>query len=291
MGTTPASPSTVDLLTRLLGAGEEFGRFVLIAGLIYVVGRFVVVPIVRWVSALAEVEETLHLTIVRVTDASFAVLALYIAVTASGLAGTPNVTAAFAAAATIALGFAAQDVLGNLVSGVFIVVDPKFRVGDWIQWNDREGIIEDIGFRVTRIHTFDNELVTVPNSELTSNVVVNPVAKSRLRLSVTFGIGYDEDVDEARDIIVGVADDHPEILDRPRARVEVTELADSYVEITARFWIEHPARTDFVRIRSGFVQAVLEALDAADVEMPYPYRQLTGQIDTRQIDDAVFADE
>jgi len=63
-----------------------------------------------------------------------------------------------------ALGFAAQDVIGNLVSGAFIVTDPKFNIGDWIRWNEREGVIDDISFRATRVRTFDNEIITVPNS-------------------------------------------------------------------------------------------------------------------------------
>ena len=282
--TTPVEPpTTVDLLTRLAGAGQEALKFVVIAALIYAVGRFLVLPVVRKASTAADVEETLHLTIIRIVNASFAVLAVYVAVTVSGLARTPNVTAAFAAAATLALGFAAQDVLGNLVSGTFIVVDPKFRVGDWIRWNDREGVIEDISFRVTRVHTFDNELVTVPNSELTDNVVVNPVAKDRLRITEEFGVGYEDDLDEAKAIVIDVADEHPDILNRPRATVQVSELADSYVGLTARFWIDQPARTDFVRIRSEFVQAVKERFDAAGIEMPYPYRQLTGEVGTRDL--------
>jgi small-conductance mechanosensitive channel len=282
MATTPgpAPPSTVDLLSRLVDAGLEAAKFVVVAAIIYGAGRFLVLPVVRRASAAADVEETLHLTIVRVVNASFVLFALYVAVTLSGLATTPNLTAAFAAAATIALGFAAQDVLGNLVSGVFIVVDPKVRVGDWIRWNGREGVIEDISFRVTRVHTFDNELVTVPNSELTDNVVVNPVAKDRLRITVEFGVGYEDDLDEAREIVIDVADTHPDILDRPRATVQVAELADSYVGLTARFWIDQPARTDFIRIRSEFVQTVKERYDAAGIEMPYPYRQLTGEIGT-----------
>jgi len=278
--------ATADLLTRLVDAGYEAGKFVVVAAAIYAVGRLVVVPLAGRLTAWADVEETLRSTLLRVLDAAFVVFAVYVAVTLSGLATTPNVTAAFAAAATIALGFAAQDVLGNLVSGAFIVTDPKFRIGDWIQWNGREGIVEDIGFRVTRVHTFDNELITVPNSQLTDNVIVNPVAKDRRRITVTVGVGYDEDLEAARECCRSVADDHPEILDRPRATARVTDLSESWVEITVRFWIDHPARTDFVRVRGEFIQGLKERLDDADIEMPYPIQELTGEVGTWDADGA-----
>jgi len=285
MAATPtATPDTAaevaGILTRLADAAWAAGEFLIVTLVIYGLGRFLFVPGVRRAVEFVGVEETLALTAVRLTNAAFAVFAVYVAVTLSGLARTPTVTAAFAAAATLALGFAAQDVLGNLVSGAFIVVDPKFKVGDWIQWKDREGVIEDISFRVTRVHTFDNELVTVPNSELTSNAVTNPVAKKHLRERVEIGIGYEDDIGEASEILRSVADDNPAILQRPRANVQVTELAPSYVELTVRFWIGEPARTDFVVTRSEYISEAKERLEAADIELPYPYRQLTGEVGT-----------
>jgi small conductance mechanosensitive channel len=283
LATTP-TPDTAEqvagLFTRLVDAAWAAGEFLLVALVIYGLGRFVFVPLVRRGVSLADVEETFGLTVVRLSNASFVVFALYVAVTLSGLARTPTVTAAVAAAATIALGFAAQDVLGNLVSGAFIVMDPKFKIGDWIQWGDREGIIEDISFRVTRVHTFDNELVTIPNSELTANAVTNPVAKDHLRETVTVGIGYEDDIEEARRILRDIADDHEAILERPRATVLVRELAPSAVELTVRFWIADPARADLLRTRSEYVESAKERLEDAGIELPYPYRQLTGEVGT-----------
>ncbi|MEF8776457.1 MAG: mechanosensitive ion channel family protein [Haloarculaceae archaeon] len=245
---------------------------------IYGLDRLVFVPGIRRVVDRVGVAETLALTMVRVTNASFPVFAVYVPVTLSGLARTATVRAAVAASATIALGFAAQDVLGNLVSGTFIVLDPKLRVGDWIQWKDREGIIEDISFRVTRVHTFDNELVTVPNSELTGNAVTNPVAKDHRREQIAIRIGYENDIDAAREILRTVADENLEFLQRPRAKISVTELAPSVVDLTASFWIRDPARADLVETRSAYFSEAKRRLEAAGIELPYPYRHLTGEI-------------
>ena len=268
---------------RFLSGLEAGAVFLAVFLVFYLPGRLVVVPILKTIGNRIDVDETFWQPFVKIVHAGFVVSGFSLAIPASGLAGTPETVGAITAGATIALGFAARDVLGNLVSGVFIVTDPRFHIGDWIQWDDQEGIIEDISFRVTRVHTFDNELITVPNSELTSNVVVNPVAKDRRRITYEFAIGYEDDIDRARSILIGEADRHEEILDRPRARAIVTELADSYVALTATFWIEQPARIELLRIRSEFIQAVKERFDAADIEMPYPYRELTGEIGTRAL--------
>ena len=93
--------------------------------------------------------------------------------------------------------FAAQDVLSNFVAGICILQDWNFNIDDWIEWDDRAGFIEDIGFRVTRVRTFDTETVTVPNTELATAAVTNRMSNETLRISTTFGIGYGNVIDEA----------------------------------------------------------------------------------------------
>ena len=270
----------LSLLEQLAVALRSLAVFLAIVGGVYAFGRFVAVPLVGIAVDATTVDETVRLTALKVTGAVFALLGLYLAVPTSGLANTPTTVAAITAGATIAIGFASRDILSNFVSGAIIVVDPEFRVGDWIEWEGREGVIEDIGFRVTRVHTFDNELVTVPNSELTTNAVTNPVAKDRRRITAEFGIGYGDDIDLAREVLVDVARRHGEILDRPAARVMLVELGESAVGLRAQFWIADPARAEVLRIRSEYVQAVKECFDAEGIEMPYPYRELTGRVGT-----------
>jgi small-conductance mechanosensitive channel len=187
--------------------------------------------------------------------------------------------ATVAAAGTLAIGFALQDVIANFVAGVFIYADRPFRIGDWIEWEDKSGIVEDISFRVTRVRTFDNELLTVPNSHLTDGVIKNPVAKDTLRLQFTFGIGYNDDVEEATTIIVDEAERHADILTDPAPSVRMTELADSYVGLRSRIWIDNPSRADFVKIRSEYVKNVKARFDEAGIEIPFPQRDLSGAVD------------
>ncbi len=151
--------------------------------------------------------------------------------------------ATIAAAATLAIGFAMQDVIANFVAGIFIFTDKPFRINDWIEWDGNSGIVEDISFRVTRVRTFDNELLTVPNSQLTDGVIKNPVAKDKLRLQVPFGIGYDDDIQQATDIILDEAEAHDGIMTTPEPSVRLTELGDSSVGLQSRIWIKNPSRS------------------------------------------------
>lgn len=269
------------LATRFLAAAWALLVFAVSWLAIYALARVVVVPAVRRLLDRAGVPGSVEFPVLKLLDAAFLVGGFLVGAAASGLTNYLAATAAVTAAATVALGFASRDVLSNVVSGVFIVVDPKFNVGDWIRWGDREGVVEDVSFRVTRVHTFDNELISVPNSELATTAVTNPAAKDRLRITLDFDVGYDEDLDRARAILREVAFDHPEIIDRPRATVYVEDLAADAVRLRTRFWIARPSRSDYVRIRSKFAEAAIERLDAAGFDAPHPTRELTGSIETR----------
>jgi small-conductance mechanosensitive channel len=269
------------LAERLGGVLIDATVFVLVAALVYLPGRYLVVPAARWAMDEVGVDDTWELPALKVLTALFVILGVFAGGNLSGLANFLQATEAVFAAATIALGFAAQDVLGNLVSGVFIVTDPEFNIGDWVVWDGKEGIIEDISFRVTRIHTFDNELITVPNGELTATSVTNLVAKDTRRITYTFCVAYGTDLERARSVLVETARAQETILDRPAPNVGTIELGDSCVELQARFWIDQPARSDVVRVRARYVSRVLEAFDEAGIEMPYPTQALTGEVTTR----------
>ena len=218
-------------------------------------------------------------------------LALFAALSlAATIAGFGTVLAAFATllgALSLAVGFAAQDLLANFAAGVFILKDDPFGIGDWIEWpsgsGDKSGVVQDIGLRVTKLKTFDNELITVPNSELADNAVTNPVADDELRIPFTFGIGYEDDIEAAKEIIVQEAATVDGLKGDPEPDVILTELADSYVGLTARAYIADPSRGKYVHTLSSWVQAVKERFDAEGIDMPYPYTELTGGIDVENL--------
>jgi small-conductance mechanosensitive channel len=251
---------------------------------VYLVGKSLGVPAVERVLKARDLDEHARKPILKLTN-----IVVIAAALGAGMAfaGFPNILtslATIAAAATLAIGFALQDVIANFVAGVFIYTDKPFRIGDWIEWDDQSGIVEDISLRVTRVRTFDNELLTVPNSVLTSGVIKNPVAKEQLRLKFTFGIGYDDDIDRATEIILEEAEKHDEILDDPAPGVRLMELGDSSVGLQSRIWIDDPSRSDYLKIRGDYVQAVKERFDEEDITIPYPNRTIGGGLDLANVE-------
>ncbi|WP_129112893.1 mechanosensitive ion channel family protein [Halegenticoccus tardaugens] len=243
------------------------------------VGRAVLVPLVGRVLDRRGHDATVKSLAESVAGATVWLLAVAVAFTVAGFGEVIAAFGVFAGAVALAVGFAAQDLLGNFVAGIFILKDRPFEVGDWIEQGDVVGRVEDVDLRVTRIRTFDNERITVPNGGLANNPLKNPVAYDTLRQTFVFGIGYDDDIDHATEVILDEAARTEGILDDPEPSVRVVELADSYVGLQARFWIADPGRADFARIRSDFVQAVKERCDAEAIEMPYPFRELTGSVE------------
>ncbi|WP_280535759.1 mechanosensitive ion channel family protein [Halopenitus sp. POP-27] len=263
----------------LAGIGVSIASFVVGFLVALLVGRFVIVPGVRRVLEARSFDRAVVSLATSVANAAVWVGGLAIGLTVAGYGAFLSAFAVFGSAIALAVGFAAQDLLGNFVAGIFILKDKPFEVGDWIEWDGNSGRVESIDLRVSRIRTFDNERVTVPNGDLANTAVTNPVAYETLRQRFVFGIGYDDDIDHATDVILEEARAHEEILDDPGVSVRLVELGDSAVGLQSRWWIEDPDRGDFVRVRSEYVQAVKERFDQDGIDMPYVHRELTGSVE------------
>ena len=260
------------------GLAEGAIKFVVALAAIWVIGRLVFVPLIERALDRRDLDEHAKNPLLLLTRFGIAFLALAIAFSFAGFGNLLVSMAGIAAAGAFAIGLAMQNVISNFVAGVFIYTDKPFRIGDWIEWDNGTyaGVVEDISLRVTRVRTFDNELLTVPNSSLTESVLKNPVDADNLRLKFVFGIGYDDDIQQATDIIVEEAERHPDIMDDPAPSVRLTELGSSDVGLQSRFWIENPSRADFVRTRGEYVTAVKQRFDEEGIDIPYPVRTLEG---------------
>lgn len=247
--------------------------------LVYIVGRLLFQPILDRTLSGLDLDTHEERPIKRIITVSLLFIAVFLGLTVAGLDRLLSSLSTIAAAGTLAVGLAMQDMISNFVAGVFIYTDKPFRIGDWIEWEERAGIVEDISLRVTRVRTFDNELLTVPNSLLTDGIIKNPVANDKLRLQIDFGIGYSDDIETAMDIIIEEANRQDTILETPAPSVHLTELADSYVGLTARVWIDDPSHTDFIAIRSEYITNVKNAFDEHDIDIPYPQLDLSGGIE------------
>lgn len=155
-----------------------------------------------------------------------------VAVTALGTIGV-NVASLITAlgAAALTAGLALQDLLKNVVSGLVILINKPFVSGNILDFEGVKGTVEEINIFSTTVHTLDNKLVTIPNSRLTSNNVVNCTMVEQRRVDCTFSISYDDDIDKVREIILNLMATNEMILKDPEPTVRVGEHLDSGVQI------------------------------------------------------------
>jgi len=271
------------------GAIVDAAVFVLVLVGFSLLGKLVVGPIFSRLASARGLNAHARKPLRKLVNFLVLFVGITVAFGAAGLGNFLQALATIGAAATLAIGFALQDVVKNFVAGVFLFTDKPFRIGDWIEWDDNAGIVEDISLRVTRVRTFDNELLTVPNSQLTDDVLKNPVDADELRLKFVFGIGYGDDIERATGIILEEAERHEGILEDPEPSVRLVELGDSSVGLQSRIWIGDPSRGDLVKIRGEYVQAVKKRFDEADINIPYPNRTIGGGLELGSVEGVVEA--
>ncbi|WP_237479665.1 mechanosensitive ion channel family protein [Lichenibacterium dinghuense] len=184
----------------------------------------------------------------------------------------------------VAIGFAFRDILQNFLAGILILLTEPFRIGDQIAVSGYEGTVEEIETRATSIRTYDGRRVVIPNATLFSQSVTVDTAYSHRRLQYDVGIGYGDDVDRARAIVLEAMRGVEEVMDEPAPEVLVVDLAGSSVNLRIRWWIEPPRRADVVASRDRVLQAVKEALQGAGIDLPYPTTQVLFHDQTEETD-------
>ncbi|MFC6763868.1 mechanosensitive ion channel family protein [Natrinema soli] len=264
-------PSLVSAVTTVV-------LFVIAFAIIYLLGKYFMTRAVESGLEHRDFDRTLIDLAVSTTVVMVAVVAVALAATVSGFGVVLSAFAILAGALALAIGFAAQDLIANFVAGVFIIQDEPFTAGDWIEWNGNSGVVREVQLRVTKLDTFDNQLVTVPNSDLTNAALVNNEANEERRVSVGFGIGYEDDIERARDAIIDEGSHIEGVLADPNPAAPVTELGDSAVVLSGRIWID-PEENSYGAVRARFIEAVKERFDAEGIDMPYPTTELAGGIE------------
>lgn len=188
-----------------------------------------------------------------------------------------NVTTWLASAGVmgIAVGFAAKDTLANLFAGVFIIADAPFKIGDFIVIdNATRGEVTEIGLRSSRILTRDDVEVTVPNAIIANAKIINETGGpfDRMRIRVPVSVAYGSDVDRVRELLLGCIVDVPHVVPIPEPRVRFRLLGDSGLEFELLAWVEQPVFRG--KVIDALTERVYKTLVAADVEIPYPKRDV-----------------
>lgn len=257
-----------------------FGKFALAFLSVYLVGRLLVEPAVnRVVRRRNRNNPTIQDAFRRYLRLAVIVVGIGFGLAAGGYGQVLTSSALIVAAATLAIGVAGQEVIGALISGLFLVGNPNFNVGDWIAWGDREGIVEAISFRTTRVRTANNETVTVPNTELTTSAIVSSAGRAQFRVTEEIGISYDDNVEAAMTHLREAATSHSAVLDDPEPCVYFTGFGNDELLLQVQFWIRNPTRRDIMQVRSEFGQAVKARFDAAELTIsPASQRELSGDL-------------
>lgn len=288
--TMPVGPSLLLQLDPLI---DQYRAWLVKGGIMvaafvgtYLLGRVLLVPpVVRAVASRNPDNQTLVGAITLYLRVAWAVFAVLVAITAAGFGGVAFGSGVILAAATLALGIAGQDVIGNFVSGVFLVADPDFNVGDYIEWNDRAGTIDSIALRITRMRTPDGEIIVVPNTELATAAVRHPYSENRYRIRQRFVVGYDDRLDAVRQMLVTEATAGERVLKEPEPVANVTDLGPNAIEITVMFWVGDPKNKNIASIKTNFATRAKQRLLSEDVDLaPAGTQELSGGLSITQSD-------
>ena len=250
-------------------------RFVLatvIILLFYLVGKGVRSLVRRYAQRRGK-HHALELAVGRLAQAVIILVGALIAVTAAFPSFTPANLISTLGIGGVAIGFAFKDIFQNFLAGILILFTRPFQVGDQIRFKDYEGTVEDIQTRATYIKTYDGRRVIIPNGELYINSVTVNTAFPKRRWQYDIGIGYGDDVEKARQIILQALRDAEDVSPDPQADVIVVELAESWVSLRARWWTTSHM-SDGLTAQDRVLSAIKRELVAAGIDLPFPTRQI-----------------
>ena len=172
-------------------------------------------------------------------------------------------------ALTLAIGLSLQGALGNIASGVMIMIFRPYKLGDYVEAAGAAGTVKDINLFQTVLATPDNVQIMVPNSQAIDGVIKNYSGYTTRRVDVTFGIDYGDDIDKAIGIIQSIVDADDRIMRDPEPFAKVVNLGDSSVDIATRNWVQ---ASDYWDVKFDLTKQVKEAFDKQGISIPYPHQ-------------------
>ncbi len=176
--------------------------------------------------------------------------------------------AAILAAAGLAVGLALQGSLANFAGGVLLMIFKPIKIGDLIEAQGELGVVKEIEIFTTKLTTPDNKEIIIPNGPLSNGNIINYTSEGKLRIDLTFGVSYDADIKQTKEVLMNVLTSNEKVLNDPAPTVNVSELADSSVNFAVRPWCT-PA--NYWDVYFETTENVKIALDKAGIEIPYPH--------------------
>ena len=246
----------------------EWGMKLILALAIFIIGRWVAKIITRAFRRAINresIDDTLEDFLGNILYAILMVAVVLAAVDTLGV----NITSllAIVGAAGLAIGLALKDSLGNFAAGVMLIIFRPFTKGDFVEVAGTSGSVDEVRIFNTILTTPDNKQITLPNALITADPITNYSALEQRRVDLVFGVGYDDDLKVAREVLTRICKEHDKVLDEPATQVWVSELADSSVNFNVRPWVK---TADYWGVYGDLLETAKVELEAAGCSIPYP---------------------
>jgi small-conductance mechanosensitive channel len=201
----------------------------------------------------------------------YAILALFLIAALIQLGFDLGILLGTAGILTVALAFASQTSVSNIISGLFLIADKPFQVGDILQVGSTVGAVLEIGLMSVNLRKFDNTFVRLPNELLIKSEFWNLTKFPIRRLDLKLGVAYKEDIEQVREILIDVADKNALSLEEPRPLFIFQGFGDSALEIQFSVWV---VNENYLSLKNSLPAEIKKAFDAAGLEIPFPHRSL-----------------
>ena len=261
-----------DLYQQLQTVGVSFGIRIIAAIAIFFIGRIVARVVTDGIRKLMASRKADKILQTFVSNLVYWALMTFVIIAAINQVGVQTTSLiAIMGAAGLAIGLALQGSLSNFAAGVLIVMFRPYRVGDWIEAAGIAGSVDRVQILATVLNTGDNKQIIVPNAQIMNGIITNYSANDARRIDFVIGIGYDDDIDKARDTLQQLVDADDRILEVPACLIAVSDLAESSVNFIVRPWVRS---TDYSTVKYELTEAIKKRFDKEGISFPYPQQDI-----------------
>lgn len=256
-------------LETILGYVESYAFPVLKAIIIWIIGSWIIKKIMKQFEKIMtkkEYDKSLQKFLSNLLSWGLKILLIITILATLGIQTTSF--AAVLASAGLAIGLALQGSLANFAGGVLIMIFKPFKIGDLIEAQGELGVVKEIEIFTTKLNSPENKEIIIPNGPLSNGNITNFTSEGKLRVDLTIGIGYDENIKEAKQVLMNVLTSNPKVLKEPAPTVNVSELADSSINFAVRPWA---GAAEYWDVYFETLENCKIALDDAGIEIPYPH--------------------
>ena len=250
-----------------------FALIVLVAG--YIVVRVIVNRIEHYFNKSTKMPRLMAINILKAIKLFLYIIVILCALQALGIEVSVFIVSIFAFISII-LSFGMKDTINNLASGVWIAASRAYDIDDEVEISGKHGTVMDMNIMATEIKQLDNTRIIIPNGTVWNSPILNVTRMPKRLIAVEYGVAYNTVIQDAIDVALKVADEHPKLHKEPKPIVRFREMADSAVVLQLRVWVD---TDDYYQAKSDVLTGIYNGLNAAGIGIPFP------QVDVHMKDD------